>query len=294
MGLLLLLVIAALLSISLVVGWQSTHPKRKPVTTTPASLGLAFEPVQFRARIDQLRLDGWYLPAKAPSTKAVIISHGYKGNRLEEGANALGTAKLLTENGYNVLMFDYRASGNSEGDVAAIGALEKRDLAGAVDYVRSRGNQKVGLLGYSMGAGTSLVVAAELPEVDAVVADSGLRDLEAYLKEKMPIWTNLPDFPFTQIILWTIPPLIGVDLKEMSPIDVAPALAKKPVLLIHGDADETIPPTNSEAVFAAYRGAGGTKGKLLIFPGAKHAGAAKKDPARYHQELLAFFGEYLQ
>lgn len=293
-GVLVFLIAATPLAISVYVGWNLTHPVRKALTTTPASVGATFEEIQFPSRIDHLTMKGWYLPAKSASTKAVVIAHGYKGNRIEDGAGALGTAKFLTEQGYNVLMFDFRASGESEGTTVTVGPMEKRDLAGAVDFVRSRGNQKVGLLGYSMGAGTALQTAAEVPEVDAVVADSSMRDFKLYLQENMPYWTKLPDFPFTSIILAVMPTIIGAELKDLSPVSVAPQLAKKPMLLFTGDKDDAIPLSNSEAILAAYQKAGGSAGKLVVIPGAGHVKSNVVDQARYRQELTAFFGQSLK
>lgn len=293
-GALISLIVAAPVAISVYVGWNLTHPVRKALATSPDSIGLTFEKVEFPSRIDRLRMRGWYLPAKSASSKAVVIAHGYKGNRIEDGADAMGTAKFLTEQGYNVLMFDFRASGESEGDTVTVGAMEKRDLAGAVDFVRSKGNKKVGLLGYSMGGGTALQTAAEVAEVDAVVADSSFRDLKGYLEENMPYWTKLPDFPFTSIILAVIPPIIGADLTEISPVTAAPALAKKPLLLFHGDKDAAIAQTNSEAILAAYQKAGGIQGKLVIVPGAGHVKSNLVDQSHYRQELTAFLAQALK
>lgn len=293
-GLLIALILLVPVGISLYVGWNLTHPVRQALAKTPGAWGVGFEPIEFPSRTDQLKLKGWYMPAKMASTKAVVIAHGYKGNRLEDGANAPATAQFLTEQGYNVLMFDFRASGESEGRTVTVGAMEKRDLAGAVDYVRSRGNAKVAILGYSMGGATALQTTAEVPEVDAVIADSAFRDLPDYLKENMPHWTKLPNFPFTPIILATIPTLIGADLSQISPVSAAPGLASRPLLLFHGDADAAIPHANSEAILAAYQAAGGKQGKLVITPGAGHVKSAVVDEAKYRQELISFLNQHLQ
>lgn len=293
-GALIFLIVAVPVAVSVYVGWNLTHPVRKLLKTTPASLGLTFEQVEFPSRIDHLTMKGWYLPAKSASTKAVVIAHGYKGNRIEDGADAMGTAKFLTEQGYNVLMFDFRASGESDGDTVTVGAMEKRDLAGAVDFVRTKGNKRVALLGYSMGAATSLQTASEVAEVDAVVADASFRDLKGYLEENMPYWTNLPDFPFTPIILAVIPPMIGADLTAISPVSAASGLAKKPLLLFHGDKDDAIAFANSEAILAAYQKAGGTQGKLVITAGAGHVKSNIVDQGHYRNELLTFLNQSLK
>lgn len=83
-----------------------------------------------------------------------------------------------------MLLFDFRNSGESEGNLTTVGQLEVRDLLGAVDYVKSKPeiSRKVVLLGFSMGATASLLAGARDREVDAVIADAPLADMRSYLK----------------------------------------------------------------------------------------------------------------
>ena len=50
------------------------------------------------------------------------------------------------------------------------------------------------LLGFSMGASTAILAAAESQDVDAVIADSPFSDLTSYLDENLSVWSNLPSF----------------------------------------------------------------------------------------------------
>ncbi|HLN61122.1 MAG TPA: alpha/beta fold hydrolase [Symbiobacteriaceae bacterium] len=292
-----LLLIAAVGSegLAVYVGWNLTHPARKAVTVAPDKLGLTFEPVTFQSREDGLRIDGWFLPASgAPSDRTVILAHGFRGNRQDTGPGLLTVAKVLVENGYNALLFDFRASGSSAGDEVTVGWKETRDLAGAVDYVRSRGARKVALVGFSMGAATSLMTAAELPEVDAVVADSSFGALGPYLLENARHWTKLPDFPFTYLIYATVPRMLGVSLDGVSPIKAMGALADRPVLLIHGTGDTAIDVHHSKDLFAAYQAHGGKQGELVLVPGAGHTGSYKAATDLYKEKLLGFLGQHLR
>jgi fermentation-respiration switch protein FrsA (DUF1100 family) len=288
------LVIIAPVGLSIYVGSKLTHPAREPVSVTPQSVGLAFESIAFQSRQGGIELKGWYLPASSASTKAVVMAHGYERNRLQTSSNGLQIAAFLVKAGYNVVMFDFRGQGESGGDVETVGALEKFDLAAAVDWTKAKGNQQIALLGFSMGAGTSLQVAAEEPAVTVVIADSPYSDLKGFIDENLPHWSGLPSFPFTPLITTTIPLLTGADLKAVSPVRAAPSLAKKPMLLIHGDADPDIPSTESEKILQAYTAAGGTQGQLITFAGAAHVRSYTKDPARYEQTVLAFLGQYLK
>ena len=84
-------------------------------------------------------------------------------------------AHRLFEEGYNLLLFDLRGHGSSEGDQISGGYFERWDVLGAYDYlVEERGVTagKVGLMGYSMGGVTSILAAVEEPGIAAIVADS--------------------------------------------------------------------------------------------------------------------------
>ncbi len=141
----------------------------------------------------------------------VIMSHGYAGTRLEKGLPALALAKSIVEAGYHVLMFDFRNSGNSEGKITTVGFLEKQDVLGAIDWVQEREPSQICLIGFSMGGSTSILAAAEERAVLGVITDSAFSQLSPYLKDNLPVWSRLPRFPFTPLILLILPRLIGIN-----------------------------------------------------------------------------------
>ena len=79
---------------------------------------------------------------------------------------------LFHENHYNVLMFDFRAHGRSEGAVL-LGALERLDAFSSIDFAASKSSLKIGLLGFSMGGRAAVLAGGESASVDAVVCDCG-------------------------------------------------------------------------------------------------------------------------
>jgi len=243
------LLILVLGGISTYVGWSLTHPQRNPVKGDPGELGLSYQNISFPSRVDHLRLSGWYLPA--PQAKAaIIVAHGYKGNRCNDKPE-LPVAQALVEKGFSVLMFDFRDSGLSDGSLVSVGDFEQRDLLGAVDYAKELGHQKIGVIGYSMGAATTAIVAAQDKDIQAIILDSPFADLKTYLEVNMPHWTGLPNIPFTSIILEEIPLLTGIDLERVSPIKAMESLKQEPILFIAGDADTTIPMENSKQLLQA-------------------------------------------
>ena len=272
------------LGVSAYVGWNLTHPPKKALQTTPAAVGLSYEPVSFVSRQDGLVLQGWLLTS--PENRlTVICSHGYRQNREQADVPLLPLAKVLVEHGMNVLLFDYRNSGESAGQMTSVGQYEVRDLLGAVDYVHSRQelNPKVALLGFSMGAATAILAGAAEPSVAAVVADAPFADLTRYLEANFSVWTGLPAVPFNRTILAVTPIVTGLQPEKVSPVQVVSKFDGRPLLLIHGEADDDIAPENSLELQQAYPAA-----ELLRVAEARHVKSYQQDPKRYEAVVLKF------
>ncbi|HEY8909992.1 MAG TPA: alpha/beta hydrolase [Desulfosporosinus sp.] len=272
------------LLISGVVGWYLTHPFRVPVVGNPGEFGLKYQDVKFTSRQDNVNLSGWYVPAK--NSKAIVIqAHGYEGSRTKEKPS-FPVTQALVQKGISVLMFDFRASGESEGSLVSIGDFEQRDLQGAIDYVKRLGYQDIGIIGYSNGASTTAMVAANEAEIKSVVLDSPFADLKEYLKVNMPVWTKLPNIPFTTIILHELPLMTGINPENVSPLLEMEKFKNRPILFIAGDADHTIPMENSKQLWEKVNN---SKDEVWIVPGAMHVGAYSVMPDLYLEKVTNFF-----
>lgn len=291
---LVLLLVLGVVGVSVYVGWNLSHADPKPVDRTPAELGLAFEAVEFAAP-DGIVLRGWFLPGagqEGPEAATIIFAHGFRGNRLEPGVPALELARSFVSAGFNVLMFDFRNHGESGGSVTTLGYHEVKDVFGAVQWLRRERPaqaQRIGIIGFSMGAVTSIMAASQEPAIGAVVADSPFSDLRSYLQVNMPVWTGLPNVPFTWTIMALLPPLIDLDVDQVSPVAVILGMPQ-PVLLIHTDGDTAIPADESRRLAAAGRPG---RTELWIVRSDRHVGARSADPAAYDQRVIEFFRESL-
>ncbi len=268
-----------------------TRPERHPFVHLPEQFGLAYEAVDFHSRVDRIPLRGWLLtaPASAPrQPRPIIMVHG-KGTDREAGPGdgILGVAAPLARAGYRVLAFDLRGSGESGGERFTLGALEVRDVGGAIDYVRQRelAADGVNLVGFSMGGSTALLTAADEPAVRAVAEDSGYADLGDLLDEQVPKVSGLPAF-FTPGMALAVRALIGVDLYAIRPVDAMPGLAARgvPVLIIHGEADTYVPPVNARRLAASY----GPSVETLFIPEAGHVEGHLQSPSVYDDRLRTF------
>ena len=264
------------------------HAERAPLTSTPADQGLPYERVAFASAVDNIPLQGWFIGSGGHKT--ILMLHARNGRRDDPTVGLPDVARALVQNGYDVFAFDFRAHGESGGSHLGFGTLEVRDVAGALAYLRTRGIAQVGTIGFSMGAATTLNSAAEYPAMRAVVADSSFADLQLLLDTQVPRASGLPPFllPGMELMsrLW-----LGSDLANDKPAHSVARLGERPVLLIHGTADEDVP--LSHAYMLQQAGANDPNLQLWIVPGAEHVRAFKHVPDEYLKRVLAFFKQYL-
>jgi len=278
--------------LSAYVGWRMTHPAHRFGEITPANAGLAYEQVEFPSAQGGLILRGWFMPGDGTST--VILAHGYAMHRMGDSA-ALPLAALLVEHGYNVLAFDFRGHGRSDGRLVSLGFYEKHDILGAIAYLRRRFAPRqpaIGLLGFSMGAATALEAIALAPdEIRAVVSDSAYADLHGYLREHISIWSRLPRVPFNWLILQVAQLLTRVRAREVSGLRALARTPDVPVLFIAGTADTLIP---HEHTVHLHRVSGAVGERLWLVDGADHVQAFDRQPGPYGERILAFFDRHLR
>ncbi len=267
----------------------ATSPWRSAPSDADAhAAGLAAQDVEFRAT-DGTRLAGWFI-ASSPQAPTVILVHGSRGSRTDMAP----WARFLVAAGYNVLLYDSRGCGASDGWHITLGAHEPDDILGAVTYLAGRADltaKRFGALGVSLGAGSVLLAAAREPKLTAVVADSAWADEQPQLVRmgSIPIGRlGMPALPYEPAL---VSALVGVELRQVSPLAAVPAIAPRAVLLIHSadDANATTPLSGERALYGA---AGQPKQEWIAASGG-HVGALSAHPAEYQQHVLAFFATYL-
>ncbi|GBC90586.1 Monoacylglycerol lipase [bacterium HR14] len=257
----------------------SLSPPRTPFFLTPRDLGLPFQHVAFPSR-DGVRLQGWWIPAPKPIGVA-ILCHGYLMNRCEP----LPVAKALWEVGFHCLVFDFRASGKSEGKITTIGDLERLDVLSAVDLAeRTAPGLPIVVYGASMGAAAALLAAAEDTRIRAVVADSAY----ARLSDAIEDWWRGSMGNGAALLLkpsqW-----IGTLLTRRSPQQVAPEevvaqIAPRPLLIIHGTHDRLITPRHAQRLFERA----GEPKRLWWAEGCEHVQARFERPDEFYPLVVEF------
>ncbi len=157
------------LAVVLVLGYPLlwAHPVHRQPVWTPADLELTYEDAQLVAD-DGTLLRGWLIPASAAKA-TVIYCHGYAEHR----GQVLSLLCPLVENGYNVVAFDLRGHGQSQGHTLGFGTAEMKDLQAICRLARERFPQKPLLLvGVSYGAALVLQTLPDLEHVQGAWVDS--------------------------------------------------------------------------------------------------------------------------
>ena len=286
---LILVVVIAILGISGFLGYSMTKVERVPIEEDPAFLGLKYEDISFLSRDDKLTLRGWYLPAQN-SEQVIIMVHGGEQHRADPSMGMLDIASGLVEHGYNVLMFDLRGHGESDRNRMSAGYYEKRDLLGAVDYMKGRGLEHIGVLGFSMGAATALMATPEGNDIDAVVADSSFADLKDMMEPEFSKRTKFPKF-FLPTLLFVVKIMYGVDFNAIKPIELVSEIAPRPILFIHGELDETVP---LEHAYRLQQASQNPQNQLWVVPETGHVSSYVDHPEEYMNKITTFFDGVLK
>jgi fermentation-respiration switch protein FrsA (DUF1100 family) len=198
---------------------------------------------------DNLRLHGWFISSRTrPAIATVIFFHGNGGN-----INNLGwLGEELAGRGFDVLLFDYRGYGKSEGQMRDERGVYA-DADAAYDYVvNSRGVAPERLVLYGQSLGTTAVadVASRRPTA-AVILESGLSSARDMADSILP---------------W---PLRWLRVFGQNRFESARKLSsvRCPVLITHGEPDQTIPTDQGRKLYMAAN----EPKRLMIFPGAGHS-----------------------
>ncbi|MBQ6335168.1 MAG: alpha/beta hydrolase [Erysipelotrichaceae bacterium] len=216
----------------------------------------------------------------------MIMVHGIGRNKSSLYSRAYEFAKL----GYNILLIDQRAAGDSQGEYYTYGVKEAQDLQLWISYLTKKYPQtKICLYGLSMGAATIMMATAyELPEnVKCLVEESGYSSMEeefAYLIKRD--YKLSFTYPVVKLLESKMEKKFG-----MSYGDVSPKLCLEenevPILFIHGDEDKTVP---FEMATILYNHNKGVK-KYYPIHGAGHTECNSDE--NYYRNVDEFIRTYL-
>lgn len=285
--LVIVIIMVIYLGFSLFVANSLTSPLSVRIDTSAKVISEDFENIQFKAS-DGLELKGWFFPSY--SDKVIVFVTGLIANRINTEYLGPMIARELIEDGYNVLMYDTRAHGESGGKRVGFGSKEGNDVVGAIKFIETKGfdPKSIGIIADSTGAISTLMVIDQLKDIGAIVLDSTATKFQPVIGDRLWKEKHVPPF-FDPAIFFFTKDLFGVDLASVRPIDKISLDPNRKFLFLHGALDKTIPLKNSQELLARAN----KQSKLVVFENGSHIETFKSDPTLYRKEVYQFLDQEL-
>lgn len=237
------------------------------------------QPISFQSK-DGIHLAG-LLFTRPQAQRNLLLCHGYSRSK----ERLFNLIHLFPDD--NILIFDYRGHGESQGDYTTIGFYEKNDVLAAFNYLKTAEQTKelpIFGIGVSMGAVSLLAAAAEHNEFKGIVVDSVFKQLDEQVAKMFPEKTGLPLVPFINVCNSIFNYICNCRMSDVNSISCAQRL-KTPIFIIHSNHDSM---ADVAAAHALYNAISGPK-KLWIVDNAIHARIYKKYPEDYIKHVSEFF-----
>jgi len=194
---------------------------------TPADWGLEYKDVNFNTE-DGVQLHGWYIPQRE-SKQVLLFFHGNAGNISHRRASI----EIFHRLGVNVLIFDYRGYGQSEGQQSEQGLY--KDGAAAWSFLTEEKGfspDQIIIFGRSLGAAVAARLAADV-QARGLILESTLSSARDFAQQVFKVLSRLV--------------VIRYDFNTAEYV----THVKAPVLVLHSPDDEIMPFKLGEKVFEA-------------------------------------------
>lgn len=227
-------------------------------------------------------------------TPGVVMFHGFTGNKTEAHRLFVQVARRLCDAGFTVLRFDFRGSGDSDGE------FEDMTLPGEVDDAKAAltfltrqrrvDRDKIGVIGLSMGGRVATILASEDDRVKFAVLYSAalgpLRDrfLSQMSKDKLE---KLNSGEAVEILNgWYLKKSFFDTVDYLIPFNIMSSI-RIPMLIIHGDQDFLVPLEEAERGYGIINGLN-DKNELYIVKGGDHTFSKKEHTIEVINKTLSW------
>ncbi len=273
------------------------HPRRRGehfyqhrgLPTSPEQLGLPYEDFRFTAADGESQLSAWFIPAEQPRG-TIIYLHGVADNKM----SGLPLANVFHRGGFNVLLYDARAHGESGGRHCTYGYHEKYDLQKAIDEIQRIGRDRkivignIGVFGTSMGAAVALQAAGIEPRIRAIVAEASFATLRQITVDYQKRLMRLPWHFLRNIAMKRSEIIAGFKHREVSPL-AAVSRITVPIFFIHGIEDKFIKYQYTQELFIAAN----EPKRVWFIASAHHSDIHDVAAKEYEDRVVRFFQEFL-
>jgi dipeptidyl aminopeptidase/acylaminoacyl peptidase len=229
-------------------------------------------------KVDGLDIYGqYYLPGNDTKYPAVCICHGIPARRPDSGERGYSElAERVCREGFATLIFNFRGTGTSSGDIDLPGWMH--DLKAAIDFLviaPEVDSKKITLLGFSAGAAVSVCSAATDKRIAAVVgcACPAIFNMFSRSQEVESLISHFRDIGIIRNAAYPSSAREWLEgFRSVSAIDCVAGISPRPLLLVHGALDEVVRLGDARRL---YERAGEPK-RLAVIDGAGHR--LRQDP----------------
>lgn len=237
---------------------------------------------------DSIRLEAWYLSRAKDSVVldkgTVIMFHGHANSK----SGIIKEAETFYLMGYNVLMVDFRAHGNSDGNTCTIGYKESRDVKAAYDYVVAKNEKNIVLWGISMGASTIMKAMNDYEEMkpSKAILEMPFGSLNNAVEGKVKMM-GLPAQPISSLLTFWGGIEQGFWAFGFKPWDFAKKV-NCPVLLQWGINDARVTEKETNHILNNLASANKT---LVKYENSKHESLCKNEHEKWVMSVSDFLGK---
>ena len=270
-------------ALTIIIGWRALMPRRMPITLLPSDIGLPYHNIIFETS-DGKKLKGWLIHSPN-STSVIICLHGYPANK----SDILPVVSFLYPE-FSLLLFDFRAHGESEGKITYFGLKEYLDVEAAINFIRKNKKMrdfKIGVWGYSFGGAVAILTASRTDEIKAVVTDSAFANfpemITHYYKNLGPL-----KYIFSSLSRFMGRYILKGDFTANSP-EYKIDKVKCPILIIHSEEDEFVPVEHAKRLYEKAKGI-----KEIWITKGSHTGLERAYTDEYQKKVMSFFRKYLK
>lgn len=241
-----------------------TEPPGLPLTNDPPSnYHLKYE--SFRVpSFDGTPIAGWWVPSGNDRKPVILFTHGLGTSKADYTINA----DFAHQRGYSCALIDLRGHGESGKKCITLGANESRDIRAVMQWLREKHEVKGFILwGVSLGAASSLLAAADEPDVDGVILEACYESMRGTADRHRRLYFPwIPKYPFIPLTLGWFRLRTGVDPDQVDLIGAASRLKRGRMLLIVGEKDLRAPAETA----ALLQKASAIPAQMWVMPGIDH------------------------
>lgn len=235
---------------------------------------------------DSLKLEAWYADYKKlndtikQAKGTIILFHGHGGKKNDVISEAISFYNL----GYSIMLVDFRAHGNSEGNTCTVGYNEAKDIKVAYEFIARKKERNIILYGVSLGAATILKsIEDDYVHPQKIILEMPFGTLHQAVKGRLKIM-NLPQEPFANLLTFWGGIEQGFWAFNIKPEDYAKKV-KCPTLLQWGTNDKRVTPLETATIF---KNLSSTKKTFVEYKNSGHQSLCKNENSKWEQAIEQF------